>query len=86
MLHIEENDKFPMFAQIREILISSNEKNILFYCNVFRTLAFWEHIFAYEVEKTSKTIFVEQLKLSNHRPVLPYEHSKKIYIVTKSAV
>ena len=75
-----------MFAQIREILIFSNDNNILFGCNAFRAVAFWEHFFAYKVEKTFKTIFVEQSELSNHRPVLRYEHSKKIHIVTKSAV
>ena len=85
-IKIDEDDEFPTFAQIEEILISCQDNDILFYCNSFKTLSFYEHIFAYQIVKVSQTVFIKQSELGNHRPILMHEYSGKMYIVTKSVI
>ena len=85
-VRIDGHDELSMFAQIKDILVSTNNNDVLFFRNYIKTVSFFEHFFAYEVIRISKVIFVKQSDLLNHRPVLVYERSEKVYFITKSAL
>ena len=80
---IDVGDEFPIFGQIKEILISHRTDDVIFFLDTYKTISFHEHFFAYEVVKSKKTQFVKQLDLHKYHPVLTYKHCNgKMYVIT----
>ncbi|XP_033222722.1 uncharacterized protein LOC117176577 [Belonocnema kinseyi] len=82
---INLRDDFPVFAKIREILISYKNNDAIFFCDVYKSMGFCEHFYAYHLVKTAKKQFVKQSDLWNYIPVLMYKHSNgKTYVIMKN--
>lgn len=83
---VNSNENIPQFYKINQLFIEKdNETNVLFHCQMMKTIQYCEHFKSYEVDflNTTKTLTIHELS-SNEPTILHKLADGSLYVAPHS--